>query len=299
MRVRATGLEWRQIALPEAIEQVHKSAADVERAIFPVAGQDGTHQLVNNNGVVVARGKESLTATLEGARVVVHESDTGRVSTVDSATGAVTGEFAGPKTAVVAHAVGAVGVQVNDRCLEILDASTLKTVTLHCAPEGWAISLLTAEMEGVQWREAKPDVHCARWFQVTPPFVPQVLITGERSCRAAVLVRTADWELTADFPPYEVGVLTPGPLVARRDNREITLDTAALDVHACGGRIYWLSRPTDEQQGELVRWTPGDTKVEVLEVGTGSAAPSRCVNGVLNVVTYGGGRPRLWALDAP
>ncbi|SMC72225.1 hypothetical protein [Kibdelosporangium aridum] len=298
-RVPLTGLNWRPVSLPTAIEHPHRSAVDTERALFPITQPDGTHLLVNNTGVVLARGNEGLTATLEGARVVVHETNTGRVSTVDAATGGLTGEFTGPKTALVAHAVGAVVVQENDQCLQILDASTLKVVTRHCAPPGWAISLLTSELDGVQWREARPDQHCARWFQLTPPFTPQALITGERACRAAVLVRTADWELTADFPPYEVGVLHPGPLVARRENREITLDATALDVHACGGRIYWLSKPTGaEQKGELVRWTPGDNTVQVLQVGMGSASPPRCVNGVLSVVTYGE-RPQLWALDEP
>ncbi|MCE7003961.1 hypothetical protein LWC34_14140 [Kibdelosporangium philippinense] len=299
-RVPLTGLPWRQVPLPSGIEHPHHSAVDAEQSVFPQAASDGTHLLVNHNGVTIARGEESLTATLEGARVVVHETNTGNLSTVDLATGYQTGEFTGPNTALVAHAVGAVVVQENDQCLTILDASTLKTVTRHCAPDGWAISLLTAEMDGVQWREARPQEHCARWFQLTPPFTPQPLITGERACRAAVLVRTADWELTADFPPYEVGVLNTGPLVARRETREITLDTTALDVHACGGRIYWLSKPTGaDQKGELVRWTPGDNKVQVLKVGTGSASSPRCVNGVLNVVTYGEGQPQLWALNEP
>ena len=138
------------------------------------------------------------------------------------------------------------------------------------------------------------------WFRLTNG-VPERLRTSERACRAAALVVYADWEITADFPPYEVGVLYPGPLLARRGDREIALDTTVLDVHPCGGHVYWLSKPSNgNQQGELARWRPGDTSVEVLGVGTGgSASPPRCVNGVLNVATYGSGPPQLWILPNP
>ncbi|ALG08327.1 hypothetical protein [Kibdelosporangium phytohabitans] len=293
-------LNWREVPLPAGIEQAHRSAVDVERAVFPVLAQDGTHRLVTEDGAEVARGAETLSAMVDGTRLVVHEAEAGRLSTVDLVAGARTGQYTGAKPGPVAVAAGLVVVQRSDQCLVVLDAATLQPKMDRCTPDGTTISLLTAELDSVQWREVRSGEHCVRWFRMGAALTPEVLSTGERACRAAVLLHTADWELTADFPPYEVGVADPGPLMARRGNIELILDANAVNVHTCGGRVYWLSQAVGaERLGQLVRWAPGQTRVDVLEIDEGSASPPRCVNGVLNVVTHGADRPRLWTLAEP
>jgi hypothetical protein len=244
-----------------------------------------------------------LNATLDGGRLVMYEVTAGvtKLSTVDLTTGRRTESTLGfPAEAIVVEA-GSVAAQENLRCLTILDAVTLARRTRHCAPLGWSASLLTAETDAVQWRETTPIDSCARWFHLDAHGTPQQVQAGDQACRAASLILAGDWEVTAAFPPYELGALYPGPLVARRGDREIALDATVLDVHACGEHVYWLSKPSNaDQRGELVRWTPGEARVDTLSVGpAGSAAPPRCVNGVLNVVTYGPGAPQLWTLTNP
>lgn len=293
-------LNWREVPLPAGVEQPERSVVDAERAVFPVLGSDGAHRLVTKDGVEVARGAEPLTAMLDGGRLVVWEADAGRLSTVDLATGARSGPYLGAKPGPVAGALGVVVVQRSEQCLTFLDAATLEPRMDQCAQETVAVSLLTSEFGAVQWRQARPDERCARWFRMSTPYMPEVVSTGERGCRAAVLLHAGEWELTADFPPYEVGVANPGPLVARKGEWVWVLDASALGVHTCGGRVYWVSHAVGaERRGRLVRWAPGDPSVEVLEVGSGDVSPSRCVNGVVNVVTHGADRPRLWTLAEP
>ncbi|ONI79903.1 hypothetical protein ALI144C_24555 [Actinosynnema sp. ALI-1.44] len=293
-------LNWREVPLPAGVGQADRSVVDVERAVFPVVAQDGSHRLVTKDGSEVARGGETLSATLDGTRLVVHEVEAGRLSTVDLATGARAERSTGVGPGPVAVAAGVVVVQRSDQCLVVLDAATLEPKMDRCAQDGTTVSLLTAELDAVQWREVRSGEHCVRWFRMGASLTPEAVSTGERACRAAVLLHTADWELTADFPPYEVGVANPGPLVARRANMEVVLDANAAGVHSCGGRVYWLSQAVGtERRGQLARWTPGQTRVDVVEISEGSASPSRCVNGVLNVVTHAGDRPRLWTLADP
>jgi hypothetical protein len=303
VRTAVTGLDWKQVALPDGTDQVHRAAVDLEQAVFPVQGSDGVQRIVTRSAAAVvtevARGSRPA---LDGTQVVSYEvsGDSTQVSTVDlksPARSEVRLPFAAETIAVAA---GSVALLDGDRCLHFHDVVSLREKTRHCAAPGWSISFLTAENDTVQWRETKPDDACATWFRLGKD-KPQIVETGQRACRAASLILYADWEVTADFPAYELGVLYPGPLVARQDDREIALDVTVLDVHPCGGHVYWLSKPTgSNRQGELTRWTPGQTKVEVLSVGDGDAAsPPRCVNGVLNVVTYGSAAPQLWTLQNP
>jgi hypothetical protein len=249
-------------------------------------------------------GPNPLTATLDGARLVVSEEADGHtyVSAVDLTKGNRTASANGFEPGIVAAAAGLVAVQEGDACLTVLDAVTLTARLRHCAGPGWYMSLLTAEANALQWRETTPASPCAVWFRLDAQGTPQRLETGERACRAAGLIRIAGWEVTPDFPAYEMGVLYPGPLVASRAGREIALDSTVLDVHACGGHVYWQSMPVNSSQGgQLLRWTPGETRVEAVSVGDGgpAAATPRCVNDVLNVVTYDAGSPRLWILPNP
>jgi hypothetical protein len=309
VRTVVSGMDWRQVPLPGDIDQAHLSEVDGSHAVFPVRGTDGVRRLVSRSGDVdseVGRGSggsEPLNATLDGGRLVVYEVTAGvtKLSTVDLATGSRAESTLGfPAEAIVVSA-GSVAAQENLRCLTFLDTVTLDRRSRRCVALGWSISLLTAETDAVQWRETTSVDPCTKWFHLDPSGTPQQVQAGQQACRAASLVRAGDWELTAAFPPYELGALYPGPLVARRGNREIALDATVLDVHTCGGHVYWLSKLGNaDQRGELVRWTPGEARVDTLSVGpAGSAAPPRCVNGVLNVVTYGPGAPQLWTLMNP
>jgi hypothetical protein len=306
-RTKVTGPEWRQVPLPPDTDQAHRAAADLVHGVFPVLGADGVRRLLSRSAAAdteVAHGSGGpLTVALDGARVVVSEEASGRtnVSTVDLAKGARTASADGFEAGTVAAAAGMVAVQEGDTCVTLLDVATLNPRLHQCTEPGWFMSLLTAEENTLQWRETTPDSPCNVWFRVDAKGIPQRLDTGERACRSASLIRLAGWEVTPDFPAYEMGVLYPGPLIASRGGRQIELDSTVLDVHACGGHVYWLSKPVNSsQQGELTRWTPGDTRVEVLGVGeSGAASQPRCVNGVLNVVTYGAGSPQLWILPNP
>ena len=131
-----------------------------------------------------------------------------------------------------------------------------------------------------------------------------MLQVGPAAGRAAVLLRVDGWEITADFPPYETGAPYPGPLVAHKDDRRMTLDASVLQAHVCGRHLYWLSQPgLPAQRGDLLRWAPGADRVERLTIGGDglrhAAAPPRCVNGVLNVLTTVDGARRLWLLPSP
>jgi hypothetical protein len=289
VRTAVTGLAWRQVPLPAATDQAYRSAVDLDHGVFPVRGTDGVRRLLSRSADVdaeVAQGTSPLTATLDGTRLVVSEqaADKMNVSTVDLTRGVRT-----------ASAGGVVAVQEGDTCVTLLDAATLNARFHQCTGPGWFMSLLTAEGDALQWRETTPESPCNVWFRVGQDGVPQRVTAGERACRSASLIRIAGWEVTPDFPAYERGILFPGPLIASRDGREIELDSTVLDVHACGGHVYWLSKPANQ----LARWTPGETHVDMLSVGdSGEASPPRCVNGVLNVVTYGDS-PQLWILPDP
>jgi hypothetical protein len=311
-RTGVANLGWRSVALPSDTEQPHRSSVDLEHMVFPVRGADGVRRVVSQptSAATAATeidrgngGPDPLNATLDGEHLVVSEVSTGRtrLSTVDLTTGAHTISAEDFPAETVAVAAGSVAIQESTECLTVLDTATLKKRARHCTAPGWSISLLTAETDAVEWRETTSGDHCAVWFRLAPDGTPQQLPTGPRACRAASLIRAAGWEMTAEFPQYEVGVLIPGPLIARNGDRELALDTLVVDVHSCGGHVYWLSKPGNaDQRGELARWTPGDNRVEMLSVGsTGNASTPRCVNGVLNVVTYGVGPPQLWILPNP
>jgi hypothetical protein len=303
VRAAVTGLDWQRVTLPDGTDQVHRAAVDLQQGVFPVQGSDGVQRIVTRSAAAVvtevARGSRPA---LDGTQVVSYEvsGDATQVSTVDLKSPAHSETRLPFPAETIAVAAGSVALLDGDRCLHFLDVVSLHERTRHCAAPDWSISFLTAENDTVQWRETKAGDACATWFRLDKD-KPQVVETSQRACRAATLVLYAGWEVTADFPAYELGVLYPGPVVARQGEREIALDTTVLDVHPCGGHVYWLSKPSNaSQQGELARWTPGQTKVEVLSVGDGGAAsPPRCVNGVLNVVTYGVGVPQLWTLPNP
>jgi hypothetical protein len=306
-RAVADGLPWQQVALPDGTDQVHRSAVDLDQAVFPVQGADGARRIVVRTATAVTEvarssGATPLVSTLDGPGLVSYAVSDGatHLSSVDVKTGARAETDVGFPAETVAVAGGTAALLSGDKCLHLLDARTLRAESTHCAEPDWAISFLTAEKNAVQWRETRPEEACAVWFHLIDGKAER-LDTSERACQTAALVMYADWEITADFPRYELGVLYPGPLVARRGDREVALDTTVLDVHPCGGHVYWLSKPSgSNQQGELARWRPGDTTVEVVKVGTGSgASPPVCVNGVLNVATYGSGPPQLWTLAQP
>ncbi|MEV4314170.1 hypothetical protein [Actinocrispum sp. NPDC049592] len=303
-RTVVSGLAWRQVALPDGTDQAHRSAADLSHAVFPVRGADGERQLLSRSSdavTEVAHGPDPLVGTLDGSRLVVDSEIAGRttVSTVDLGRGVRTARAGGFEAGGVAVAAGVVAVQEGDSCLTFLDVASLNPRSRHCSAPGWAISLLTAETDSVQWKETGQG-DCGVWYRLDDKDQPQRMPTGGRACRAASVIEFGGWEVTTDYPAYDLGILYPGPLVAWRDGREIALDSTVLDVHACGKHVYWLSKPVGrDQTGELVRWTPGEARIEALTVGEpGTTSPARCVNGVLNVVVYGS-TPHLWILPDP
>ncbi|MET0135882.1 MAG: hypothetical protein ABW215_20065 [Kibdelosporangium sp.] len=307
-RTAVTDVPWLEQPLPQEVDQAHRSEVDRGHGYFPVRGQDGVRRFISRTAgppTEIARGTgtEPLIATLDGPRLIVHEVSGGKTAifSINSDAGARTTTTLDFPATAVAVAGGFVGAQDTDRCLTILEATWLNPWGVHCAAPNRSISLLTAERDSVQWRETTSGEQCATWYRLTIGGTAEQLNTSDRACRAASLIRTNGWELTADFPPYEAGVLTPGPLVARLGTRQIALDNFVLDVHPCGGHVYWLSKPgNDDERGDLNRWVPGESRVEVLTIEPGAnSSPPRCVNGVLNMVTYGTGSPRLWILYNP
>ncbi|ANZ37786.1 hypothetical protein BBK82_18680 [Lentzea guizhouensis] len=257
---------------PERVERVTGSSSGWRQVT--VSGGDARRTFVDGDLVFVGDG-------LLGSRRVERNQTT--LSTVErdvelSASGHVA---SGPIAVTPAVFV----LQDGTRCLEVVDPDELTERGRHCAGENAEISLLSAEDDGVQWRETVPGEKCAVWFRLSEGVVPQRLPVSESACRSAVLVRADGWELTADFPPYQTGAAHPGSLVARKDGREILLDHSAADVRECGEDVYWLS---GTGLGTLVRWRPGTIRAEVTEL----VEPKwlRCVNGAVNAV----GPTALW-----
>lgn len=285
----AARVDWRVVVVPPEVEQARSASADARRAVFPVLGADGVRRLVVDGGRVVATGVNggALTGVVGGTSVVVRDQDPAGVSrlfAVDLVTGAERVLAERIRVGALAAVDGLVVAQEGQECLAVFRPGGAEA---HCPRAGWAVSLLTAGPGEVQWRETAPGQACAVWYRLGTTGGPERLATGERACRAASLVRVDGWELTADVPPYELGAAYPGPLVARRGDRELPLDATALDVQVCGRAVYWLSRPRyPDQVGELVRWRPGEDRVEVLD-GAGRSWPPRCVNGVLNAAVPG------------
>ncbi len=244
--VEATG--WRLVPAPEGVEP---------RRMF-----------LDGDRVVVADG-------MIESRAVEHNADA--LSIVDLNTGVRESAPGHPANGPFVVTQRAVVVQDGLRCLEFIDPGVLERRSRHCAAEGSEISLLSAEPGGPQWREVAPGESCAAWFRLGGDGTPQRLDVGEPACRSALLVRTGGWELTAEFPPYQMGVAHPGPLVAHRAGREIILDSSVVDIRVCGVGVYWLSGA-----GGLVQWRPGEGRVEVRELA--GARTLRCVNGTLSVV---------------
>ncbi len=259
----------------ERAERVTVSAADWRQVPVPPGG-DARRTFVDGDAVHTADG-------LLGTRRLVRDGDT--LSTVDRD---VTLSTAGhPATGPFVVTEDALVLQDGPRCLQIVDPATLVERRRHCAQENAEISLLSDETDGAQWRETAPGEPCAAWYRLGAGLVPQRLAVGEPACRSALLVRADGWELTAEFPPYQMGVAHPGPLLAHRDGREITLDSSAVDVQACGSDVYWLS---GAGRGTLVRWRPGDVRVEVTELVEPTSL--RCVEGALNAIAPTG----VWLL---
>lgn len=312
-RVVTSGLPWREVPVPVGLAPGTQPAADLDRQVFQLDGNGNSNS--NSGGVrrlVVAPGATvvELPAGVVRTRLqrqhllVQRETSPGvtELSTVDLVTGRP--RIAPDRLSSDAMAVteSFVVVPMDERCLAAFEPVTLARRATHCADAGWSFSLLTAEPDGAQWRATASGEPCARWFRLDSAGAVQPLRPGDGACRAAVLVRAGEWELTADFPPYEVGASHPGPLVARHPERQLTLDASALDAQVCGGHVYWLGRLRGpEHRGELTRWAPGAAHVETLPVGEqlDAASPPRCVNGVLNVVTTVAEVTRLWLLAAP
>ncbi|MBW4721896.1 hypothetical protein [Saccharothrix obliqua] len=309
-RVGVTGLAWADVVLADGVDRPEHVAADSRHAVFARRAPDGAWRLGSRAvgggpvaDVVLGRAAPApLKFELIGGGLVAHQTsgDGVDVFAADVAGGArpvATARFA---TGSFAAAGGVLAVQEGENCLTFLDAADLGRRGQRCPDAGWTTSLLTGEADAVQWRETTPGQECAVWYRLGADATPERVPSGPDACRSALLVRADDWELTAAFPPYEVGVAFPGPLTARQGDRVLTLDTSVLNVHRCGGHVYWLSNPGNtDRRGELARWTPGETTVEVLGDVTG-ATPPRCVNGVLNVLFHGvDGVPRLRTLANP
>nr|BFE54065.1 hypothetical protein GCM10017745_74920 [Saccharothrix mutabilis subsp. capreolus] len=291
---------WRSVVVPEGVEQVRYAVADRERAVVPVRGVDGVRRLVvvGGSGVeVVGRGGGVLRGVLAGSTVVVQDQDPAgmaRLSTVDLTTGLERVLVEKVRLGALAAIDGLVVLQEGQECLRVFAGAGEETV--HCPPDGWTVSLLTAGVRDVRWRETSPAEACANWFRLEPGGTPERVEAGEGACRAVGATWLDGWEITTGVTPYEAGAAYPGPLVARRDGRQVALDTTVLDAEVCGRHLYWLSRPRyPDQLGEVVRWRPGADRVEVLDTG-GAAWPPRCVNGTLAVSTAGS---RLLVLAEP
>jgi len=299
-------LNWHEVPLVPDTQQVTDALADDQHGVFPVSGP----RLVKADGTELVRGTQPLKSALDGSTLVAIEVVTGhtKLSTVDLTTGqpqSRTLDFAAQGSAIG----GGFAVLQNDaHCLTTVNVHTLTEVLSMCDAQGGTFALLGGETDGVQWRVNKADGGCGGWFRLGPDGVQERMDVAEDECRAASLVRIGGWRVFAAFPRYETGALYPGPLVARRGSREIALDNTVMDVHACGGHLYWLSKPTNlgPSQGNLVRWMPGDNDVQEFDSylppqqmsRSTSAASPKCVNGVLNFATYDSG-PQLWKLPNP
>jgi hypothetical protein len=306
-------MNWHEVPLAPGTKQVTRAAADGQHSFFPVAGQDGVNQLVRADGTELVRGSggiEPLNGALDGTTLVATEivGNRTKLSTVDMVTGQPrqhTFDFAAEAVIV---AGGFAVLQQNGHCLTTINVHTLAGVTDLCDPQGGTFALLSAETDGVHWRVTKANNECGGWFRLGPDGRTERLDAADDECRAANLGQLDGWRVFAAFPRYETGSLSPGPLMARRGDREILLDNTVMDVHVCGGHVYWLSKPSsaDPGQGWLSRWMPGDNDVQVFhsilppEASTfaNQAATPRCVNDVLDFVTYDAG-PRLWQLATP
>ncbi|GAB3884559.1 hypothetical protein GCM10029964_045770 [Kibdelosporangium lantanae] len=299
-------LDWHEVPLAPDTQQATDALADDQHSVFPVPGP----RLVRADGTELLHGSGPMRTALDGTTLVAVEVVTGhtKLSTLDLATGqprSVTLDFAAEGSAIGG---GFAVLQKDAHCLTVVNVHTLSGFLDTCDAQGGTFALLGAETDGVQWRLNKPDGGCGGWFHLGQDGTQQRLDVTEDECRAASLVQVGGWRVFAAFPRYETGSLYPGPLVARRGSREIALDNTVMDVHACGGHVYWLSKPTNENpgQGNLVRWMPGDNDIQEFDsyipprqMSTATVAASpRCVNGVLDFVTYTGGS-RLWKLSNP
>jgi hypothetical protein len=308
-RVPLAGLPWRSVVLPSDVDQARHSYADSQWMVFQVRGADGVRRLVVGDGrgaivrTVPGVNGGVLRGVLTGSVLVVEDQDpsgVARLFTVDLRTSAERVLIERIRVGALAAIDGVVVAQEEQQCLKLFPANA-EYVT-HCPSDGWAISLLTSGKHGVQWRETSPATPCAVWFRLEAGGSPQRLPAGEETCRAAASTWLDGWEITTGMTPYEAGAAYPGPLVARRDGREVALDTTVLDVQVCGSHLYWLSRPRHpDQLGDLVRWRPGEGRVEVLDTGgpAGDTWPPRCVNETLNAVIAGKAAPRLLVLANP
>lgn len=239
------------------------------RYVRPI-GDDVHRMFVDGDRVLDANGLLGSRAIRRTADVLSIEDNGVELS---SAGHVPSGPFAVTPKALV--------LQDGARCLEIVDPVTLAERSRHCAPEKAEISLLSEEPDGAQWRETEQGAECASWYRLGDDLAPQRLSVGGPACRSAVLVRADGWEVTADFPPYQMGVAHPGPLVAHKDGNEIILDSSAVDIQACAGEVYWLRNSAGRHF--LLRWRPGETKI--IETALAGAEAVRCVNGMLNVVS--------------
>jgi hypothetical protein len=320
-RVIAPAKAWREIPLPAGFDTGTQPAADLMRQVSLAHGDDGAWRILLTPARTAA--EPPVTTAAEPPVTTVAELPAGAVrtrlvdrylvvqrevrpgvtelSTLDLATGV---RRTAPDQLLpdpMAATASVIAVAANEQCLLVFELASLSRLASHCADPGWSISLLTAEADGPQWRQTAVGQPCARWFGLDQAGVSRPLPTGEAACRAAVLLRVDGWELTADFPPYEVGVAHPGPLMARGHDRWLTLDASVLELQLCGRHVYWLSQPDiSGQRGALARWAPGAERIEVIPFGEERlAAPPRCVNGVLNALTTASDTTRLWILPNP
>ncbi|HET8642064.1 MAG TPA: hypothetical protein VFM37_08995 [Pseudonocardiaceae bacterium] len=307
-RVIGGPLNWREVPLPADSEPGSEPAADLERQVFHTTQGDGVRRIVVAGAAVGELPPGQIRSRLVGRHLVVQREVAPGVSEL-SALDLTAGQWRTASGHLSVRQLAAGGrfvvVPADERCMVVHELATLARLARYCADPGRFVSLLTAEDGGPQWRESAPGRPCARWLRLDRSGVPRVLRAGPAACRAAVLLTLDGWELTADFPPYETGAAYPGPLIAHMDDRGLTLDASVLQPQACGRHVYWLSRPrTKDQRGALARWAPGADRVELLTPGNderlrADAAPPRCVNGVLNVLTTAAGDTRLWLLPTP
>ena len=257
---------------PPAPVRAQKVLGDVRDWRWTPSAGDVRRTFVDGDRTYVADG-------VIGSRTVDRTADV--LSTVDH--GVARSSAGHPAAGPFVVTPKALVLQDGVRCLEVVDPATLARRARHCAAENAEISLLSAEPEGAQWRETAQGVECASWYRLGDDGVPQRIPVGDEACRSALLVHAGGWELTADFPPYQMGVAHPGPLLARKGDREIVLDASAVDIRACGGAVHWVS---GAEPRAVVSWRPGET--EVTATGLAGAQSLRCVNGTVNVVAPAG-----------
>jgi hypothetical protein len=121
-------------------------------------------------------------------------------------------------------------------------------------------------------------------------------------CQQRQIIPIDDWQA------YLIDGPGPAqPLLATNGTDRVMLGTAKMAAVSCHGRLYWVSGDSSEWSlgREVLRWTPGDSEVEVVRRSRGQTEfgwPT-CVDGTLGVLAHpsavGSRLSRLMVLDRP